>query len=219
MVCLCACLLACVRVVVSSHTSLTAVRLLDTAVEVKVDPNAVSFFFFSKNTATTIKVAIKSIITRQQLLLLNGWRIDQSAFFGCLFLFLLFTTVTTNINHNSIFVPDIPVCGGRGVQVPAKVVCDSSAELSFVYTLEDTKRPLITVAHASGDRSEAGCLTLTMLYDWLATEPLDVPVVRTQDTHVTPCCEIRVREHSSIEYTHRLRIFVICLQESVQITL
>ncbi|CBJ33360.1 Mannuronan C-5-epimerase [Ectocarpus siliculosus] len=59
--------------------------------------------------------------------------------------------------------------------VPDKVVCDDSAELSFVYTLEDTKRPLVTVAHASGDRSEAGCLTLTKLYDWLATEPADVP--------------------------------------------
>ncbi|CAB1102838.1 MEP19 [Ectocarpus sp. CCAP 1310/34] len=59
--------------------------------------------------------------------------------------------------------------------VPDKVVCDDTAELSFVYTLEDTKRPLVTVAHASGDRSEAGCLTLTKLYDWLATEPADVP--------------------------------------------
>ncbi|CAM9760220.1 unnamed protein product, partial [Scytosiphon promiscuus] len=59
--------------------------------------------------------------------------------------------------------------------VPAKVVCDDSAELEFVYTLETTKRPLITVAHASGDRTEAGCLTLTKLYDWLATEPADVP--------------------------------------------
>ncbi|CAN0194155.1 unnamed protein product, partial [Ectocarpus sp. 12 AP-2014] len=59
--------------------------------------------------------------------------------------------------------------------VPDKVVCDDTAELSFVYTLEDTKRPLVTVAHASGDRSEAGCLTLSKLYDWLATEPADVP--------------------------------------------
>ena len=62
--------------------------------------------------------------------------------------------------------------------MPARVACDPSAELTFTYTLEDTKRPLVTVAHASGDRSEAGCLTLTMLYDWLATEPTDVPVVR-----------------------------------------
>ncbi|CAM9902640.1 unnamed protein product [Ectocarpus sp. 4 AP-2014] len=59
--------------------------------------------------------------------------------------------------------------------VPDKVVCDDTAELSFVYTLEDTDRPLVTVAHASGDRSETGCLTLTKLYDWLATEPADVP--------------------------------------------
>lgn len=63
-------------------------------------------------------------------------------------------------------------------QVPAKVECDSSAELTFTYTEETTKRPLITVAHASEDREEAGCLTLTMLYDWLATEPTDVPTVR-----------------------------------------
>eukprot|EP00752_Nemacystus_decipiens_P005724 g5181.t1 len=59
--------------------------------------------------------------------------------------------------------------------VPAKIECDPSAELSFTYTLEDTKRPLVTVAHASGDRSESGCLTLTKLYDWLATAPDDVP--------------------------------------------
>lgn len=62
-------------------------------------------------------------------------------------------------------------------QVPVKAVCDDTAELSFTYTLETTKRPLVTVAHASGDRSEAGCLTLTKLYDWLATEPADVPAV------------------------------------------
>ncbi|CAM9601879.1 unnamed protein product [Pylaiella littoralis] len=68
--------------------------------------------------------------------------------------------------------------------VPAKVECDSSAELTFTYTEETTKRPLITVAHASGDREEAGCLTLTMLYDWLATEPTDVPtgMLYTVDT-------------------------------------
>lgn len=65
-------------------------------------------------------------------------------------------------------------------QVPAKVVCDPSVELEFVYTLETTKRPLITVSHASGDSSEEGCLTLTKLYDWLATEPVDVPTVSAQ---------------------------------------
>lgn len=65
-----------------------------------------------------------------------------------------------------------------GRQVPAMGTCDPTAALTFNYTLEDTKRPLVTVAHASGDRSEGGCLTLTMLYDWLATEPTDVPVVR-----------------------------------------
>ena len=62
-------------------------------------------------------------------------------------------------------------------QVPDKVECDPSAELEFTYSLETTKRPLVTVAHASGDRSEAGCLTLTKLYDWLATGPEDVPAV------------------------------------------
>lgn len=61
--------------------------------------------------------------------------------------------------------------------MPAKVECDPSVELEFTYTLETTKRPLVTVAHASGDRSESGCLTLTKLYDWLATAPTDVPTV------------------------------------------
>eukprot|EP00903_Cladosiphon_okamuranus_P009971 g9457.t1 len=59
--------------------------------------------------------------------------------------------------------------------VPAMVECDPTAELEFTYTLETTKRPLVTVSHASGDRSESGCLTLTKLYDWLATGPPDVP--------------------------------------------
>lgn len=59
--------------------------------------------------------------------------------------------------------------------VPAKVECDDSAELSFKYTKESsTKLPLITVTHASGDRTENGCLTLTMLYEWLQTAPSDV---------------------------------------------
>lgn len=61
--------------------------------------------------------------------------------------------------------------------MPAKVECDAGAELEFVYTQESTKLPLITVAHASGDRSEAGCLTLTKLYDWLAAMPDGVPEV------------------------------------------
>lgn len=61
--------------------------------------------------------------------------------------------------------------------VPAKVECDATAKLKFVYTKEDTKLPLITVAHASGDREEVGCLTLTKLYDWLATAPDGVPEV------------------------------------------
>ncbi|CAM9806651.1 unnamed protein product, partial [Laminaria digitata] len=74
---------------------------------------------------------------------------------------------------SSVGEPGSP--GTPPTPVPAKVECDATAELEFVYIQENTKLPLITVAHASGDRSEAGCLTLTKLYDWLATAPEGVP--------------------------------------------
>lgn len=79
--------------------------------------------------------------------------------------------------------PDDPSLGEPGspgtppTPVPAKVECDATAELEFVYMQENTKLPLITVSHASGDREEVGCLTLTKLYDWLATAPEGVPEV------------------------------------------
>lgn len=78
--------------------------------------------------------------------------------------------------------------------------CDPSVELEFTYTLETTKRPLVTVAHASGDRSEAGCLTLTKLYDWLATAPEDVPAVCAR-------CFLRVCLTSGVSlFWHRPRL-------------
>lgn len=81
--------------------------------------------------------------------------------------------------------PEDPSLGEPGspgtppTPVPAKVECDATAALAFVYTQESTKLPLITVTHASGDREEVGCLTLTKLYDWLATAPDGVPEVCT----------------------------------------
>lgn len=58
--------------------------------------------------------------------------------------------------------------------VPAKSACDMDAELSFEYSVEDTKLPLITVSHASGARADAGCLTMTKLWDYITSAPADV---------------------------------------------
>lgn len=78
-------------------------------------------------------------------------------------------------DDSSLGEPGSP--GTPPTPVPAKVECDATAELEFVYMQENTKLPLITVSHASGDREEAGCLTLTKLYNWLATAPEGVPEV------------------------------------------
>ena len=83
--------------------------------------------------------------------------------------------------------------------VPAKVECDPDAELEFVYTQEDdTDLPLITVAHASGDRSEAGCLTLTKVYEWLGSGPAGVA---------------GVREDARAEFVAFFRNYALCVKE------
>lgn len=69
------------------------------------------------------------------------------------------------------------------VPVPAKTVCDPAALLSFSYDARDgdgeveIEGSLVTIAHASGDRAELGCATLTELWQWLQTGPEGVPTV------------------------------------------
>lgn len=68
--------------------------------------------------------------------------------------------------------------------VPAKTVCDPTAPLAFSYAARDAdgevdiEGSLVTIAHASGDRAELGCATLTDLWEWLQTGPAGVPTVR-----------------------------------------
>lgn len=65
--------------------------------------------------------------------------------------------------------------------VPDKTVCDPDATLSFTYDARDATEiegSLVTIAHASGDRTELGCATLTEMWQWLQTGEDDVPTVR-----------------------------------------
>lgn len=65
--------------------------------------------------------------------------------------------------------------------VPDKTVCDPNAALSFTYDERDATEiegSLVTIAHASGDRTELGCATLTDMWQWLQTGPDGVPTVR-----------------------------------------
>lgn len=68
------------------------------------------------------------------------------------------------------------------VPVPAKTVCDPAAPLSFSYDARDAEieGSLVTIAHASGDRAELGCATLTEMWQWLQTGPEGVPTVRAE---------------------------------------
>ncbi|CAN0334916.1 unnamed protein product, partial [Ectocarpus sp. 12 AP-2014] len=62
--------------------------------------------------------------------------------------------------------------------VPAKTVCDPAAELSFTYDAredEEIEGSLVTIEHASGDRTELGCVTLTEMWQWLQSGPEGVP--------------------------------------------
>ena len=64
--------------------------------------------------------------------------------------------------------------------VPAKVTCKPAAVVQYSYKEEtSTGIPLVTISHASGDRSEGGCTTMTGLWEWLASGPEGVPAVRT----------------------------------------
>ncbi|CAM9939118.1 unnamed protein product [Scytosiphon promiscuus] len=65
--------------------------------------------------------------------------------------------------------------------VPDKTVCDPAAALAFTYDARDEdgeiniEGSLLSVAHASGDRTELGCATLTDVWQWLQTGPEGVP--------------------------------------------
>ena len=65
--------------------------------------------------------------------------------------------------------------------VPSKVTCKPAAVVEYSYKLEtNSGLPLVTIAHTSGDRDEGGCTNLTGLWEWLATGPEGVPLVRPE---------------------------------------
>ena len=53
--------------------------------------------------------------------------------------------------------------------VPDKQVCDTTAVVSFELEEDEDDGYEVTVAHASGNRSEGGCVTMTKVWDWLQT--------------------------------------------------
>lgn len=53
--------------------------------------------------------------------------------------------------------------------VPDKQVCDTTAVVSFELEEDEEDGYEVTLAHASGNRSEGGCVTMTKLWDWLQT--------------------------------------------------
>lgn len=66
--------------------------------------------------------------------------------------------------------------------VPAKVTCKPAAVVQYSYKLETTTgMPLVTISHASGDRTEGGCASMTGLWEWLASGPEGVPAVRERE--------------------------------------
>lgn len=63
--------------------------------------------------------------------------------------------------------------------VPPREDCDPTADLMFTmdYIESDSKAPYLVVRHVSADPKDHGCVTLTKIWEWLQTEPTDVPMV------------------------------------------